>query len=446
MEDILPLALLLWIAGSAWMGVRLARDLVALNRLRSRATPERLPPGQALSRPARLARSVEVSAPLLAGYRHPVILLPGRFRIDEAARPVLEHEIAHAVRGDAWTVLLQRLVMSVFWWALPLHALLPVIARSREMLCDREAARVTGQPDRLALALLDAAAHRAATASLALAAAPSRSDLARRVRYLASFDSSRKKDTAMRLALILPVLAAGTVLLTPHVGAAREPGDEAGPPALARSLDDARDIDAALFLAARRGRIARMNELLERGADPDVRFSGDGTPLIAAVRSGDIRGVELLLEAGADPDLGVSGDGNPVIAAASAGNRALVLLLIEAGADVNSFQSGDGNPLIAAALRGDLAMTELLLAAGADPDAYVPGDETPLIAAAQQGHLAVAQRLVEAGADVSRTVFAHHRGGEEVFRSPIGEARRNHHRDVVQWLESLGAEHRPPAG
>lgn len=446
-EALLPLFPLVWLAGSLWMAVRLGRDLLALRRLRTRAVPASLPPGYALSGPAAIARSAEIPAPLLAGYLRPVILLPQDFPIDAAARPVLEHELAHAARGDAWTVLLQRLVTAAFWWVLPLHLLQPVIGRSREMLCDRRSVQLTGAPQTLATALLDAAACRAAAPSLALAAAPSRSDLAQRVRHLAAFDLTRTKDTAMRFALILPALAAGTVIFTPHVGAARESVVQSMPVAYApeRRLDDALDADGSLFVAAARGWSDRVQQLLASGADPNVRFSGDGTPLIAAVASGDARSVQLLLEAGANPDLGVAGDGNPMIAAAVDGNRAMVEMLLEAGADIDAAEIGDGNALIAASQRGHADLVRFLLQAGADPEAYVPGDETPLINAAQQGHVDIAELLVEAGADVSLTVPAPRWDGEDRYRSPISEARRNGRGAMVRWLEARGAEHRPPA-
>lgn len=446
LRPVLPLLLALWLAGSAWTGVRLVRDLLALQGLMRRAEPVLQAERPALSRPVAIARSAEVSAPLLAGYRKPVILLPFGFPLNAAARPVLEHEIAHAERGDAWIALVQRVVTIAFWWVLPLHALQPVIARSREMLCDRRAALKTGAPDTLAGALLDAAARRAGAPSLALAAAPSRSDLARRVSHLANFDLTRTKDTAMRFALILPVLAAGTVLFTPHVGAARESAapEEASHSPL-RRLDDALDLDGSLFMAASRGRSDRVEDFLSAGADPNARFSGDGTPLIAAVRSGDARSVQALLEAGADPDLGVPGDGNPLIMAAASGNRSLVDMLLEAGADVDAAEPGDGNALIAASLRGHADLVSHFLEAGADPNAYVRHDETPLINAAQQGHIDVAELLVAAGADVSLTVLAPRRDGEDRYRSPLSEARRNGHGAMVRWLEARGAEHLPPA-
>lgn len=434
------LILAVWSAGLVIGLVCLLRDLRALARLKAGARPVASPP--VLSHRVALASSAHVGLPLLAGFFRPTILVPEGFPLDRHARPVLEHEIAHAVRHDVWTALAIRLVTIAFWWALPLRAVRPVIDQSREILCDRQAARVTGAPRSLATALLDAAETAVRTPSLTLAAAPTRSGLARRIGQLTNPQTLNRKDSAMRFSLILPVLAAGSLAFTPHVGAVTSRADAPSQPS--RSLDDALDRDASLFMAAARGQSDRVDALLEAGADPNVRFSGDGTALIAAARDGDARSVALLLEAGADPDLGSSGDGNPLIAAADRGDIRTVDLLLEAGADIDRGQSGDGNALIAASLKGRDAVVRHLLDRGADPNGYVQGDETPLINAAQKGDIAIAEMLVEAGADVSLTVFAHDRNGRAIYRSPLSEARRNRHGAMVRWLEARGARHLPP--
>ncbi|WP_138511324.1 M56 family metallopeptidase [Maricaulis alexandrii] len=433
-------ALALWGGISLFLVLRLILDLMALRGFIRRAHPVERPDALALSRDLPLVRSREVAGPMLAGFLRPVILVPEGFALDAKARPILEHEIAHARRGDTWTALGLRLLDVAFWWVLPLRVLPPVLDTARETLCDREAVRLTGQPRLLAGALLDTAAAAIRTPSLALAAAPTRSGLARRIHHLTSPDLQSRKDSVMRFALILPALAAGSLVLTPNVGAVVDVS-----PAPSRALDDALDLDVRLFHAARRGRDRQVEQLLEEGANPNVAFRGDGTALTAAVSRGHSEIVARLLEAGADPDLGVRGDGSPLIKAAARGDRAMAERLIAFGADVDSAWSGDGNALIAAARRGQTDMASLLLEAGADPNAYVRGDETPLINAAQQGRREVAELLVEAGADVSLTVLANRREGANEYRSPISEARRNGHRDMVRWLESLGATHNPPS-
>ena len=433
-------AVAVWSAITLGRFIRLGLDLLALGRFKRRARPVDLPDHLALSRRLPVARSGEVAGPMLAGFLRPVILVPEGFALTAAARPILEHEIAHARRADTWVALGLRCVSCLFWWVLPLRAFPPVLDTARETLCDREAVRLTGQPRLLAGALLDTAAAAIRTPSLALAAAPTRSGLARRIGHLTSPDLQTRKDSVMRFALILPALAAGSLVLTPNVGAIVD-----APDMPSRELDAALDLDARLFHAARRGRTGDIADLLQAGADPDVPYRGDGTALTRAVSRGHTDAAILLLEAGADPDLGVRGDGNPLIAAAERGDRDMVSRLIAYGADIESAWSGDGNALIAAARRGRSDVSRLLLQAGADPNAYVRGDETPLINAAQQGRMDVAAQLVEAGADVSLTVLAQRRDGVDEYRSPLSEARRNGHGDMVRWLEALGATHNPPS-
>lgn len=437
--------LALWAGGTLIAAARLVQDLRALARLKAGGQPVTMPAGLTLSHPVAMARSDAVTLPLLAGFLRPTILLPMDFPLDRAARPVLEHEIAHVLRHDAWTALATRLLTTLFWWAFPIRPLLPVIDRAREVLCDRRAARITGAPAGLALALLDAAEIAVRTPSLTLAAAPSRSCLAERLGQLADPHSLNRKDSLMRLSLILPILTVGSLVLTPHIGAAPaaevtliETGPQQG-----YRLDDSYDAEASLFRAAARGRTDQVAALLEGGADPNIRFAGDGTALIAAARAGDARAVSLLLEAGAIPDLGSSGDGNPLIAAAKRGDRAIVDLLLEAGADIDRGESGDGNALIAASLAGHRDIVQRLLTGGADPNAYMRHDETPLINAAQAGRIDIAELLVEAGADVSLTVLASDRDGLPAYRSPLSEARRTGHGSMASWLEARGARHQP---
>lgn len=471
--DLVPwasLAVSLWLIGSTIALARLVLDLLGLSLLRWNSRPIGLPAGLDLSRQVQLRLSTHAITPMLCGYFRPAIILPADFRFDEHALPVLEHEVAHLERGDAWTVLATRWLMVVFWWAAPLYLLDSMISRNRETLCDQRAAIITNSPIQLAHALLDAASRSRQAPALALAATPRKSALESRIRHLSSPDATQKRTTVMRLALILPLLASAALIATPHVGAVTHSHD--------RDHYDRDDADLPLYRAASNGRIDRVRELLDggadvnaisdgdgtalmaaiysghddiarelvaRGADPDIIALGDGTALIAAAHEGEDGVVNLLLEAGADPNLGAAGDGTPLIAAARFGNPRTVNLLLEAGADVNAALAGDGNPLIGASQMGQVEIARMLIDAGADLNGYVYHDETPLINAAQQGEIEVAELLVANGADLSLTVRATDRYGNEIWRSPLSEAQRLNRRDMVRWLEARGATHNPPS-
>ncbi len=210
-----------------------------------------------------------------------------------------------------------------------------------------------------------------------------------------------------------------------------------------------------------------VQRLVDLGADPDAWVPGDESAFFHAVESGDGEMVALLLDAGADPDpdfdidqdLDVDfdadtdhdvdvdveadtewrGEGSPLIVAAGHGDLESVDRLLAAGADPDGSMPGDGSPLIRAASAGHLDVVDRLLAAGADIDLVVPGDETALIQAAGHGHLATVRHLVERGADVDLGVEVElWRGGREV-RTPLSQARRGGHDDVILYLRSQGA-------
>ena len=161
-----------------------------------------------------------------------------------------------------------------------------------------------------------------------------------------------------------------------------------------------------------------------------------GQALFDAVRAKDIAAVRELIALGADANTVVVGDGSPLIEAARRGRMDIVQALLAAGADPNLAVRGDGAPLIQAALSGHLEIVQALVARGANVEIFVPGDETPLINAAQAGSLPIVAYLVEHGADVNRAVQAN----EGEMRSPLGQARRNGHGAVVNYLKSRGAQ------
>lgn len=160
-----------------------------------------------------------------------------------------------------------------------------------------------------------------------------------------------------------------------------------------------------------------------------------GQPLFEAVRAKDIAAVRELIALGADVNTVVVGDGSPLIEAARRGRMDIVQALLTAGADPNLAVRGDGAPLIQASLSGHLDIVQALVARGANVEIFVPGDETPLINAAQAGSLPIVAYLVEHGADVNRAVEAN----EGEMRSPLGQARKNGHGAVVDYLKSRGA-------
>lgn len=84
-------------------------------------------------------------------------------------------------------------------------------------------------------------------------------------------------------------------------------------------------------------------------------------------------------------------------------------------------------------------MVKLLIEAGADVNGYAPGDETPLINAAATGYVEIARYLIARGADVNLAVRTNHeRAGKT--RSPMSQATKHGHGDMIELLEASGAE------
>jgi len=90
-----------------------------------------------------LRESAEVTSPVVVGAWAPVLLLPegiGRYTQEEV-RAVLCHELAHVARRDYLTNLACQVAGVPLGWHPVLHAVQRQIRRTREMVCDRMAAR-----------------------------------------------------------------------------------------------------------------------------------------------------------------------------------------------------------------------------------------------------------------------------------------------------------------
>jgi hypothetical protein len=138
------------------------------------------------------------------------------------------------------------------------------------------------------------------------------------------------------------------------------------------------DLNEKLLDAVEEGDIAKVQELLKKGADPNARDHGPRerwwrygkTPLCLAVEHGHSEIVKLLIEHGADVNASCYIDSfeTPLHRAVVDDNIEIAKLLIQNGADVNARRSFDGlTPLHLAALNGYSKMVRLLLENGADP-------------------------------------------------------------------------------
>lgn len=130
-----------------------------------------------------------------------------------------------------------------------------------------------------------------------------------------------------------------------------------------------------------------MSQLVESGANLDMKSNNGMTALHAASIMGHLDCVRLLLKNNADPNIARKDDGNTALLAASLrGDTACVIELIKHGANVNHVMHHGATPLYAAVQNGHLAIVELLLKNGADIDATFKTSRIPVLAACYESY------------------------------------------------------------
>jgi ankyrin repeat protein len=132
-----------------------------------------------------------------------------------------------------------------------------------------------------------------------------------------------------------------------------------------------------LLDAAAQGHLAKVDELLDAGCDPNTAHPQYGnTPLSRACFTNRVEIIERLLQRGADPNLRITYrspvDGRVekgVVALMFARSLEAVSALLEAGADPNIADEEGATPLMRAVLATPPAAVRALLASGANAQA-----------------------------------------------------------------------------
>ncbi|XP_044528716.1 2-5A-dependent ribonuclease [Gracilinanus agilis] len=167
-----------------------------------------------------------------------------------------------------------------------------------------------------------------------------------------------------------------------------------------------------LIQAVQKGDRGLVLQLLEEGADINVRAKGGWTPLHNAVKEGKEEIVQLLLDKGADPHIRKDNGATPFIVAGIMGDVKLLRLFLSKGADVNEHDIHGFTAFMEAACYGKVEALEFLYKNGANVNLgrqtseeqkkLGKGGTTALMDAAQNGHVDALKILLEKmGADVN---------------------------------------------
>lgn len=221
------------------------------------------------------------------------------------------------------------------------------------------------------------------------------------------------------------------------------------------------NLDRQLLGACYRGEAQQVSRLIAAGADVNTRHDHDKGPEIGlsgytvlhlAAERGHVDVVHELIKSGAEIDARRNDRHTPLLAGVTAdyqpGQEEIVAALLAAGADVSARDEYGYTPLHWAAKVGwrHKAIVALLLAAGADINAANDLGITPLHGAAEpmkpmvdgrwlgeQEHCEVLRMLLNAGADVNaQTKF-----GE----TPLDMVRENDPREILEILRAAAEQH-----
>jgi hypothetical protein len=121
-----------------------------------------------------------------------------------------------------------------------------------------------------------------------------------------------------------------------------------------------REIDKKLLDACEDGNLEKVKQLLERGADVNVRGKDGETALMIVSWYGKKKIAELLIKKGIDLNAKDNFGRTALMYASWYGHKEIVKLLLEAGADVNAQDKDDITALMYAFKNGDEEIIKLL--------------------------------------------------------------------------------------
>lgn len=503
----LPLIVTLWLLGVMVLFLRLLGQLAYVQRLKVYGVAHfpatwqdklrELEQQLDLRRVVQYFLSYRVDSPMAFGWLRPVVLFPaGLFKSleDTQIYAILAHELAHVKRNDFLANLLQRLLLTLFFYHPGLWWMSARIEEEREHSCDDLAVRMTKQPIGYAKTLLHLTETQMNKSSVAMGyqgANPSnrKSFKARITRLLsnsltkASFSEGITTASILGLTLVIAIIASA---YSPHTSNwikvdsnaqdnkvtsteifENDPqSDHSSALADQKSQSTSTtDPEFELFMEAiNDGNLKLVKHFLEKGADVNGLDDNGFTPLMMAASEdqpeiaqllidkgakvnfvneqgwtalteaadeGAYATAKVLLNAGADAHLKINNGASPLKMAASEGHAQILQLLIDKGAKLSTITAGQP-PLHAAAEEGQLEVVKMLLGMNADLAQVDEHGRTPLMYAAEEGQLSVVQFLVEKGSKVNQQ--------DKQGRTAISYAAGERQTEVVRFLLGKGAD------
>lgn len=156
-----------------------------------------------------------------------------------------------------------------------------------------------------------------------------------------------------------------------------------------------------LVAAVADGQCAKVQRLLEKGADPNAKSPKGYTALHPSIFKRSIKAIQVQLEHGADVNAIAPYGRTPLHLAVIWGDLPMVILLLEHGSNVNAVDRTRQTALHLAAEKGDTQTAQLLLQQSADINAKNTGGRTALHLAADRGDKLMMQLLAQEGAEIN---------------------------------------------
>jgi ankyrin repeat protein len=190
------------------------------------------------------------------------------------------------------------------------------------------------------------------------------------------------------------------------------------------------EVDPNLWVFVQNDRGDRVQQLLDKGLDPNTRTSIGNPIIMQAVRDGAWTVFDVLIKH-PDTDINILNgyQETPLMYVSLVGDLSRAKALVARGATVNQL---GWTPLHYAAAKGQVPIVEFLLHQGALPNAPAPNGESPIMMAASAGAIDTVQLLIRAGADPTAIDM----NGNDA----ITAAREKGHTQLAQALQKIVRE------